>query len=60
MTPSDFRSARKALGLTQRGLAEALHMGKWGWQTIHKWENGKSPIPADMPIKLAGLKALRK
>lgn len=59
MTPADLRTARKRLGYTQHSLAKALHMGKWGFQTIHKWENGKSPIPADLHLKLAGLEALR-
>ena len=51
MTTADFRAARKALGLTQHGLAEALRMGKHGWQTISAWENGKSPIPG--PVQVA-------
>jgi hypothetical protein len=31
-------------------------MGRWGWQTISKWENGRWPIPKDMPGKLAAIK----
>lgn len=49
--PTDFCNARKTLGLTQHGLAEALRMGKHGWQTISAWENGKQPIPG--PVTLA-------
>ena len=52
MTPADFRNARKALGLTQHQLAEALHMGKWGWQTISKWENGSQPVPGPVQVAL--------
>ncbi len=51
MTPADFRTARKALGYTQHGMAEALRMGKHGWRTISAWENGKAPIPG--PVTLA-------
>lgn len=51
MAPSDFRNARKALGHTRHSMAEALRMGKWGWQTIGKWERGETPIPG--PVTLA-------
>lgn len=51
MTPEQFRNARKALGLTQHAMAEALLMGKHGWQTISGWETGKTPIPG--PVQLA-------
>lgn len=58
VTPADIQAARKRLGLTQHGLAGALHMGKWGWQTISAWEGGRKPIPADLYLKIAGLEAL--
>lgn len=51
MNPADFRNLRKGLGYTQHELAEALLMGKWGWQTISKWENGDTPIPG--PVQIA-------
>lgn len=51
MTPADFRKARTTLGLTQHAMAEALRMGKRGWQTISAWENGKQAIPG--PVELA-------
>lgn len=51
MTPAGFRNARQALGHTQHAMAEALRMGKHGWQTISAWENGKTPIPG--PVSLA-------
>ena len=60
MTPVDLRTARKALGLTQHALAEALHMGKWGWQTISAWENGKKPISADLRLKIIGLQTIQR
>lgn len=55
MTPADLRAARKTLGLTQSGLAEALRMGKHGWQTISKWErdgfNGAIPGPVTLALE---------
>lgn len=44
VTAADFRTARRTLGLTQHGLAEALGFGKWGFQTIGKIERGEAPI----------------
>jgi DNA-binding transcriptional regulator YiaG len=51
MTPAELHAARKALGLTQHGLAEALHMGKHGWQSVSAWERGTRDIPG--PVKVA-------
>lgn len=31
--------------LLRQGLAEALRMGKWGFQLVAKWEKGEAPIP---------------
>lgn len=45
LTTDAFRAARKSLGHTQHTLAEALFMGKWGFQTIGKWERGEREIP---------------
>ena len=59
MTPADLRAARARLGLTQHKLAWALHMGRWGWQTISAWESGRKPIPAVLHLKMAGLEALQ-
>lgn len=50
MTPADFRAARSALGHTQHSMAEALRMGKHGWQTISAWENGRQPIPGPVSV----------
>lgn len=47
MTPAEFRAARKALGLTQKGLAKALRMGAHGWQSISKWES--DDLTGDIP-----------
>lgn len=55
MTPADLRAARKRLGLTQKGLAEALRMGSHGWQTISGWESDSNergvPGPAEVAIE---------
>jgi hypothetical protein len=59
VTPDQFRAARAALGkqrglgrpLTGKEMAEALRMGKHGWQTISGWETGKTPIPG--PVQVA-------
>jgi len=50
--PDELRAARKSLGLTQKGLAEVLRMGKWGWQTISKWEGGDVPIPGPAQVAI--------
>ena len=52
LTPTDFRDARKALGLTQKALAEALRMGRHGWQSISKWEGGDNPIPGPVTVAM--------
>jgi transcriptional regulator with XRE-family HTH domain len=51
MTSDQFRKARARLGLTQRQLAERLRMGKWGFQSVAKWEKGEVPIPG--PVQVA-------
>jgi DNA-binding transcriptional regulator YiaG len=51
MTPPDLRAARKRLGLTQHGLAEALRMGKSGWQSVSRWEKDGNTIPG--PVQVA-------
>lgn len=47
MKPSDLKSARKALGLTQRGLALRLGMtGKHAHRTIRRYERRDEDVPA--------------
>lgn len=41
MTPVQFRTARKALGLTQSGMAEALSINK---RTVQRAETGEWPV----------------
>jgi len=55
MSPAAFRTARKALGMTQKQLAEALRMGAHGWQTISKWENSGSTIPGPVEVAMEHL-----
>ena len=51
MTPAELREARKALGLTQHGLARALRMGKNGYQSVIRWEKDGNTIPG--PVQVA-------
>mgnify|MGYP000508730466 CR=1 FL=1 len=51
MNPIDLRAARKALGLTQHGLAKVLRMGKSGWQSIVRWEKDGGTVPG--PVQVA-------
>ena len=54
MTPDAIRTARRALGLSANGLAEALRLGKGGGRTVRRWEAGDTPIsgPASLAIEL--------
>ncbi len=54
MTPDALRKARKRLGLSQAGLAEALRMGANGGRTVRRWELGEMPVtgPASLAIEL--------
>lgn len=52
MTPAEFRAARKALGFTQHGMADALRMGKWGFQSVAKWEKGEVPVPGPVAVAM--------
>jgi len=52
VTADEFRTARKAMGHTQHTLAEALQMGRHGWQTISGWETGKAPIPGPVAVAM--------
>jgi len=54
MTPAEVCAARKALGLSQTGLAKALRLGPNGGRTVRRWESGETPIsgPAQVAIQL--------
>jgi len=52
MTPADLKAARKSLGLTQSGLAEALRLSpKNGDRSVRIWETEGNTIPG--PVKVA-------
>jgi hypothetical protein len=52
MTPADFRTARKALGLTQTGMAEALRLSPAnGARSIRIWEKEGNTVPG--PVQVA-------
>lgn len=54
MTPkAELRAARKALGMTQHGLAEALGMGTHGWQSISRWESDNNETRPPGPVMVA-------
>ena len=55
LSPADLRIARKRLGLTQHGLAEALRMGKSGWQSVSRWEQDGSTIPGPVQVAVEAL-----
>ena len=52
MTPNELRAARKALGLTQSGLAKALRLSeKNGDRAIRIWEREGNTVPG--PVQVA-------
>lgn len=52
VTPSDLRAARKALGLTQSGLAKALRLSeKNGDRSVRIWETEGNTVPG--PVQVA-------
>lgn len=55
MLPADLREARKRLGLTQHQLAEALRMGKHGWQSVSRWEQDGNTIPGPVQVAVEAL-----
>lgn len=57
LKPADLRAARKALGLTQHGLAEALRMGKNGWQSVSRWEQDGNTIPGPVQVAVEAMLA---
>lgn len=59
MTPAELRTARKALGLTQHGLAEALRMGTHGWQSVSRWEQDGNTVPGPVQVAVEMLIASR-
>mgnify|MGYP002073031628 CR=1 FL=1 len=50
MTPEEFRTSRKFLGLTRDALASALSVHP---RTVARWENSESAIPGPVVAALA-------
>jgi hypothetical protein len=46
--------------LTQHGLAEALRMGKSGWQSVSRWEQDGNTIPGPVQVAVEALIAQHK
>jgi transcriptional regulator with XRE-family HTH domain len=57
MTPADLLAARKALGLSQAGLAEALRLGANGGRTVRRWESGEVPVTGPVSVAIECLLA---
>ena len=55
MTPHQFRTALKALGLTYHTAATALGMGKWGFQSVGKWARGEHTIPPGVVTEITAM-----
>lgn len=52
LTPDEIRAARKALGLSAAGLAEALLLGANGGRTVRRWEAGETPPSGPVIVAL--------
>lgn len=53
MTPTDLRTAREALGMSQAEFAEALgYSGPHTRAKVSAWEGGRIPIPARVLVAL--------
>jgi transcriptional regulator with XRE-family HTH domain len=61
MTPADLRRARKALGLSQKGLAEALRLSeKNGGRSVRNWERDGNTVPGPVQVAVEFLLAERR
>lgn len=63
MSPEDFKSIRKDLGLSIVGLSIALGVGKHSGpneRTIRRWEKGEWPIPGMAVLAITHLKNSNK
>lgn len=55
MTAARFNRTHSALGLTQHGLAQALRMGKNGWQSVSRWEQDGNTVPGPAQVAIEAL-----
>ena len=61
MTPTDLRTARKALGLTQSGLAKALRLSeKNGDRSVRIWEQDGNTVPGPVQVAIEAMLDARK
>lgn len=54
MTPSEFRAARKRLGLSVANLAEVLDMTP---RSLNHYASGAQPVPATVALALEALES---
>lgn len=54
MTPADLTAARRALGLTQTALAQALRLRGRGLRSVQRWEapGGEVPGPVQVAVEM--------
>lgn len=48
MTPTEFKEARRKLGLSAQGLADAVHVAEG--RTVRRWESGERDIPGPVLV----------
>lgn len=49
--PGEAKAVREELGLNQSQMAERLMLGKYGYQTVAKWETGQ--VEMSGPVRIA-------
>lgn len=61
MTPTELRTARKTLGLTQSGLAKALRLSeKNGDRSVRIWEQEGNTVPGPVQVAVEAMLDARK
>ena len=63
MTPEDFKTKRKDLGLTINGLCDAMAVGEHhgpNERTVRRWEKGAWPIPGMAVLAIQQLKKSKR
>jgi DNA-binding transcriptional regulator YiaG len=63
MTPEDFRTKRKDLGLSVVALTRALSVGNHpgpNERTVRRWEKGEWPIPGMAVLAIQQLKKSKR
>ena len=57
MTPTELKSARKALGLSAEGFARLMRVASG--RTVRRWEDGSQDIPGPVTVLAGALIASR-